>query len=300
MKKFLIIFMTIFTLLPLTVTTASAAENYHKNTHANIEQSGINDSYGLFDADELVDLNIMIQETSKQLDMNIYILVAGSSYNMSDYKTRIFSDDSYDEIFGEDTDGVFYFMDFTGKQPAYDYISTSGKAVLLYKNNIDNIFDDLYNILPPSGLEDYKEYHSEVYYAVECFLDKLVIYSGSGTSKYYYDESSEKYFYYKGDELIISKSPPFRKRLIVLFFVFPFGFIAALIFYFVTKHKYKFKASTNPRTYVENGDTHFTQRSDNFIRTYTTKTKIEQNHSSGGSSGGHSHSGGHGGGGRHR
>lgn len=301
MKKLLIVITAFFALFPLAVTDTYAAYNYHNDTPVNTEKSGINDNYGFFDSDELVELNVKIQETAEKLDMNIYVFTAGPSYRYNDPETESFANNYYDELFGKDTDGVFYFMDFAGGETsAYDYISTSGKAVLLYENHISSIFNSINKYLPPSTVDDYKPYADDVYKAIEVFLDELVNYSGSETHGYYYDESSGKYFYYKDDELIITKSPPLQKRMIVLLISMPAGVISAFIFYFATKHKYKFKSSENPRIYVDNGKTNFTQRSDTFIRTYTTKEKIQRNddsHSGGGGGGG---GGGHGGGGSHR
>ncbi|MDE7104988.1 MAG: hypothetical protein K2O36_03820, partial [Ruminococcus sp.] len=136
--------------------------------------------------------------------------------------------------------------------------------------------------------------------ALSQFLTQIDYYYNNKNLTYYKDSSSDKYYYYKNDELVISDKPPFVKRLTILLFAIPAGLITALVYFFATKSRYKFKASANPAVYVSHDETNFTQRDDRFIRTYTTKSKIER--SSGGSSsgGGHSHSGGHGGGGRHR
>lgn len=303
MKKVLIILFTVFALLPMTATTAFA-KNLHKTEQIDPSESLIDDNYGFFDDDMLEGLTGLVQEKAEQLDMNIYIYIAGSDCRgYSDYKTECFADDSYDEIYGEDTDGVFYFMDFSGKKPAYDYISTSGKAVLMYEDDIQSIHDACQSIMPPSSVEDYSEYTDDVASAVGQFLTQLDYYYKEKPSGYYHDESSDKYFYYKGSDLQVTYSPPLSLRMRPLIVAVPVGIIVAFIFYFATKNKYKFKTSANPVNYVSHGDTQFTRKEDRFIRTYTTKTKIE--HDSGGSSssgggGGHSSSGGHGGGGSHR
>ncbi len=276
--------------------------NYHNDTPVNSSESGISDTYGFFDEDELDGLTMLVQNKAEELDMNIFVFIAGSEYRMSDYQTEIFADDTYDEMYGEDTDGVFYFMDFTGEKPAYDYISTSGKAVLMYEKHIQSIHDACQKLLPPSGLSDYSEYSNDVANAVSQFLTQLDYYYKEKSSGYYYDKSSDKYFYYQGDNLVISYSPPLSVRMRPLIFALPVGIISAIIFYFATKSRYKFKASANPAVYVSHEETRFINKDDRFIRTYTTKEKIETNsggsHSGGG--GGHSHSGGHGGGGSHR
>lgn len=301
MKKVLIIMFAVFALLPMTVSTAFA-ENFHKTEKIDPSESMIEDRYGFFDDYMLEGLTMLVQEKAEKLDMNIYIYIAGREcIGYSDYRTECFSDDSYDEIYGEDTDGVFYFMDFSGKKPAYDYISTSGKAVLMYEDNIQSIHKACQALMPPSSVSDYSEYTDDVANAVGQFLSQLDYYYKEKPSGYYHDSSSDKYFYYKGDDLQITYGPPLSVRMMPLIFAVPAGIVAAFIFYLVTKSKYKFKTSANPVNYVSHDETQFTRREDRFIRTYTTKTKIER--SSGGSSGGgggHSHSGGHGGGGSHR
>lgn len=305
MKKVLIIMLTVFALFPFTATTACAGENLHDTNRIDSEKSGISDTYGFFDDNEdmLDGLTMLVQNKAEELDMNIFVFIADEKCrNFSDYRTECFSDDTYDEMYGEDTNGVFYFMDFSGKKPAYDYISTSGKAVLMYEKNIQSIHNACQALLPPSSVTDYSEYTDDVADAISQFLTQLDYYYKDKSSGYYHDESSGKYFYYKGDNLVISYSPPLSVRMRPLIFAFPVGIISAIIFYFVTKSKYKFKASVNPVAYVSHEETQFIHKDDRFIRTYTTKTKIETN-SGGGSSGGgggHSHSGGHGGGGSHR
>lgn len=302
MKKVLIIMITVFALLPLTVSTAFA-ENLHKDTKIDPSKSVVDDNYGFFDDDMLEGLTMLVQEKAEKLDMNIYVFIAGSECSgYPDYKTECFADDSYDEIYGEDTDGVFYFMDFSGKKPAYDYISTSGKAVLMYEENVQSIHDACQSLMPPSSVEDYSEYADDVANAVGQFLTQLDYYYDESPSGYYHDSSSDKYFYYKGNELQVTYSPPLSVRMKPLIAALPAGIIVAVIFYFVTKSRYKFKTSANPAVYVSHEETQFTRKEDRFIRTYTTKTKIERNSSSGGGGGGggHSSSGGHGGGGSHR
>ena len=299
MKKLLIILITVFTLLPMSMLTASA-KIYKNSWSGDSSKSKVIDNYGFFDSDMLDAMNMLVQQSSEKLEMNICIFIADDAYKMTDYETECFADDTYDEMYGEDTDGVFYFMDFTGKQPAYDYISTSGKAVLLYESYIENIFDAIAPNLPPSGLGDYSSYSDDIANALSQFLTQIDYYYNNENLTYYKDSSSDKYYYYKNDELIISDKPPFVKRLTILLFAIPAGLITALVYFFATKSKYKFKSSANPAVYVSHDETNFTQRDDRFIRTYTTKSKIERSSSGSSSGGGHSHSGGHGGGGRHR
>ncbi len=296
MKKLAIaaitLFMTIFT-LPVVPMSASAKENNSAGWSGDSSKSLFIDNADLFTKSEEEEITEEIQETAEKLELNIIILAAGSDYYMGDEQTERFSDDSYDQTFGADTDGVFYFMDFTGKQPAYDYISPSGKGMVYYKSHIDDILDELYYYLPSSDL-DPADYTDDIKEGISCFLGLLSEYSNSDS--YYYDDYSERYYYYDDGELVITRNKPFKARLKALVFALPIGLIAALIYFFVMKHVYKFKSSANPNVYVSSEDTRFIHREDRFIRTYTTKRKIESS-SGGGSRGG---GGGGRGGGRHR
>lgn len=296
MKKFVTaaftLLMTILT-LPVVPVSASAKENNAAGWSGDSSKSLFIDNADLFTESEEEEITEEIQEASEKLELNIIILAAGSEYYMGDEQTERFSDDSYDQTFGADTDGVFYFMDFTGKQPAYDCISPSGKGMVYYKSHIDDILDEVYYYLPSSDL-DPADYTDDIKDAISCFLGLLSEYSNSDS--YYYDDYSERYYYYEDDELVITRSKPFKARLKALVFALPIGLIAALIYFFVMKHVYKFKSSANPNVYVSSEDTRFIHREDRFIRTYTTKRKIETS-SGGGSRGG---GGGGRGGGRHR
>ncbi len=299
MKKFVTAAFTLLMtliMLPVMPISASASENYHQGWNGDASASRFIDNVDFFSDSEEAEINKKVQETAEKLEMNIIVLAAGYEYNMSDEQTEIFCDSSYDTTYGNDTDGVFFFMDFTGKKPAYDYISTSGKAVLFYQDYIDEIFDAVNSYLPSSN-SDYTQHTDEIEEGIYCFLGQLSEYQGS--KSYYYDSDSGKYFQYKDGKLIITTSKPLRARLKALVAALPIGAIAGLIFFFATKSAYKFKNSANPNVYVSHEDTRFIHREDRFIRTYTRKTKIESS-SGGRSGGGGGGGGGHGGGGSHR
>ncbi|MBR5513213.1 MAG: hypothetical protein IKV85_04405 [Ruminococcus sp.] len=291
MKKFITaVFTLLMTLIMLPVVPVCASAN--EGWNGDVSASKFIDNADLFTDAEEAEINRKVQETAEELEMNILILAAGYEYYMSDEQTEVFSDNSYDTTYGVDTDGVFFFMDFTGKKPAYDYISPSGKAMVYYKENIDSISDEVHFYLPSSD-SDYTQYTDDIMDGIYCFLGQLSEYYGSDSS--YYDENSDRYYYIEDGGVVTTRSKPLAVRLKALIFAIPIGVIAGLIFFFATKHHYKFKTSANPNVYVSNEYTRFTHREDRFIRTYTTKTKIET--SSGGSRSG---GGGGRGGGGHR
>lgn len=271
-----------------------------KGFDGNSINSGFLDNTGLVENPD--DMTKLVRETSEETQMNIFVYVAGTlDSHRSDYDIECFADDFYDEIYGEDTDGVFYYMDLSGRSPAYDYISTSGKAVLLYQKNIDNIFTRLDNYLPPSGQTIYPE---NVEDATKAFLKAIKDYSNTKPSPitYYHDESSGKYMFMKNGEFVVSKHKPMIYNIFFMGICIVAGLVIAVIVYFVTKYRYRFKKSQNSSVYIKHDKTVFHRKTDTFIRTYTTKHKIETSSGSGsrGGGGGHSHSGGHGGGGHHR
>lgn len=294
-------FSVIFALLPFCRMNVFAIENYSRGFDGNTDISGIVDGSGLLESDELETLDSVVKTYSDKLKMNILIYISDSY--MSDSDTEIFCDDSYDSTYGEDTDGVFYYIDNSGKIPAYDYISTSGKAVLMYEDYKEDIFSYLDNFLPPSGTAMTNE---NLDGAIMGFLNRLEYYydDSSQSKDYYYDESSGKYFYYDSGNLIIAKTKPsqlVRRQIIFSFIVSAIiGIIVAVCTYFIIKSHYKFKKGQSSGVYLSTEKSGFSVREDRYLRSHVSKHKIES--SSGGSHGGshHSHSGGHGGGGHHR
>ncbi len=301
MKKSVLIAVNIFLVALMIVILyfqSSAKTDIAKGFDGQSSNSNFVDNADIIENSD--DITELIQQTSEELQMNIYVYIAGSSdYNKSDYEIETFADSSYDEIFGEETDGVFYYIDLSGRSPAYDYISTSGKAVLLYQKNIDNIFSQLDNYLPASGQTVYSE---DIENAIEEFLNLLKRYSNKipSSMEYYYDESSGKYMFMKNGEFLVSRNKPITYNLFFMGICIIIGLVTTVIVYFVTKHRYKFKKSQNSMVYVKNEKTVFNKNIDMFIRTYTTKHKIETSSSSGSRGGGGHSGGGHGGGGHHR
>ena len=293
MKKSVLIAVNIFLVALMIVILyfqSSAKTDIAKGFDGQSSNSNFIDNADIIENSD--DITELIQQT--------YVYIAGSSdYNKSDYEIEAFADSSYDKIFGEETDGVFYYIDLSGRSPAYDYISTSGKAVLLYQKNIDNIFLQLDNYLPASGQTVYSE---DIENAIEEFLNLLKSYSNKipSSMEYYYDESSGKYMFMKNGEFLVSRNKPITYNLFFMGICIIIGLVTTVIVYFVTKHRYKFKKSQNSMVYVKNEKTVFNKNIDMFIRTYTTKHKIETSSSSGSRGGGGHSGGGHGGGGHHR
>lgn len=277
-------------------------KNIGKGFDEDSSQSRVIDDADIFEDDEdvLDELNELAEDYSEKLEMNIIVYLSGNSL-YEERNAEIFCDDTYDEMCGEDTDGIFYFMDLSGVSSPLDWISTSGKAVLLYQKNLDAIFSSLDNYLPSGGEEIYAD---DIERAVKEFFRQIEKYEKKkpGFFSKYHDKDKNKYYYYKDGKFIVSKDRPASSNLLILLISAVIGTVIAIITYFSIKSSYKFKNSTNPSVYVSHEESRLTEQSDTFIRSYVTKRKIES--SSGGGSrsggGGHSRGGGHGGGGHRR
>ncbi len=304
-KKFTVAFFSAMMLMPFFALNVSAAENRAEGWSGDAGDSLFFDSADIFSDKEEAEITEAIQDTAKELELNILIIAGGPGQFMSDYQTEQFCDETYEQFFGADSDGVMMFMDFTGKSPAYDYISTSGKAMLDYDKNIDNILDSYWDMMPPSTVSDYSEYSDDIAEAIGTFLHSLEYYHGSGDKRIIYDEDKDVYIYMKNGETMVSSSKPLALRLRALLYAIPIGAVVGVIFFFVTRSHYKFKKPLNPGNYVSRQETNFYRREDRFLRTHTSKTRIQTSSGGGRSGGGHRSGGGgsrgsHGGGGRHR
>jgi uncharacterized protein len=280
---------------------AFAADNSATGFDGDTSNCGVYDDKGIFSASEIDELDSLVRETSEELDL--YIAIYLSDTARSETSTRVFADDYYEELFEPDSDGVLYYMDLSEQYSAYDFISTSGKAMLLYDENTDEMLESIFRYLPSSGEPIYA---SDIESGIEEICRVLKEYNDEpGRLSYEYDSYTGKYIYYRDGKTVISDSKPFAVRMgSLLMYGVPVGLVVGLLCYFITKHHYKFKQSCSPMTYVSREETKFHQREDRFIRAHTESHRIERNNggSSGGGGGGgfHGGSGSHGGGGGHR
>ncbi|MDE5947098.1 MAG: hypothetical protein K2G63_07335 [Oscillospiraceae bacterium] len=298
-----VLFIYLF-LMPISGIVFAEADNQEY-----FENCGLYTEYGLFSESELKEINDTIKQTAEEIDM--YVLVYISSTNLTDSETEVFADKMYEDLFGENTDGLFFYVDLSGGVPAYDYISTSGMAILTYtdskndgdSNRIDSMLEEIYEYFPSSG-EEIKA--NDIKLGIEEFCRQLKIYAKRGAKKgyYAYDSADHKYIYSKNGKAVISSKKPLFvmfKPLNVLIGLLT-GFVVGIVMYFIIKSTYKFKKSCDSSAYIARNNSNFTETNDIFIRQYTDRKRIESSsgsshHSSGGGSSG---GGSHGGGGGHR
>lgn len=277
-------------------------KNLREEFDVDTSLSGIIDDYGFYDDDKLDELDELIQDTAEELEMNVIVYLSGNSgrYRTDDDIDK-YAADRYDDICGKDTDGVFLYLDICGKSPAYDLLSCSGRAGIIYGKDVVSIVETANSNLPPSG---HTISENQLDSAIETFCATLLSRYDQykpNAFRWEHDRKTGKYFYYKNGEFYVTKKAPPILRLIILAVASVIGAVIAIICYYAIKSKYKFKTSANPGIYVAHGETNFTDNSDTFIRSYVTKRKIESSSSSsGGGGGGSSSGGGHISGGSHR
>ena len=254
-------------------------------------ESALIDELGLYanDTETFDTLDSMIKQKGDELGLNLIVFLSGKYRSVEE--SIIFADDSYDEIFGEDTDGVFYYLDISGGSPANDRISTSGRAVLDYENSIDSIFSKLDYYLPSSGSTVYPD---DITMAIQAYLSCLSTYADNDRSilDYHYDPYKKTYAYYKKGKYTVTDKKPWVVYVKPFATSFVTGLIIALITYLISKSRYKFKGTTDPKVYVSNNLTRFTNNQNIFIRKDTSRVHISSSSGGGGGGGGHRSSGG--------
>ncbi|MBQ9537910.1 MAG: hypothetical protein IJU95_01460 [Treponema sp.] len=283
--------------------------NLAKSFDGNIERSAFyeeNSGEPFFTQEEIAELTEAVRDLAERLHINI-IVFAGRN-PMSDYETEDFANRGYDELFGEYTDGVFYYMDMTGDSPAYDYLSTSGRAALYYEKAREQIFTGMDSYLPSSYSvreNGYEPYREDIKRGINFFLDQLRYYGETYSSKTFYMKShnSDKYMYFCNGEFYVSASRPPAQKFYLILAGLGVGLIIALSISSSVKKHYRFIAPVSSSVYIPKNGIKI-EKQDILTGENTSKRYIPPASSSGGRSGG-GHSGGysggsHGGGGHHR
>lgn len=211
------------------------------------------------------ELLLLLDETAEAIRANVGVILAGSDMDgMSEYSyTKAF----HNRCFGENSDSIVIMLVQTGSGKV-DQIYCTDAAYDMYYSKIDRIFDTVYIGLDSNGGDNY-------YAAVEKFCSYLANHS-----------------YVSAPAVSIINSGTIVGLIIAL--------IATIIVVNASASGYVRKAPVSARAYIHSSGVKFTERSDVFVREYTTTHRI-----SSGSSGEshHSHGGGHrsgGGGGRRR
>ena len=277
-------------------------------------------------AEEQTQINEMIRQVSNDIDMYVAVgILNGSGRDgvdsinadsddsalvidpeLTDTEVMNYADDLYDKLFnipyGKETDGVLLLLNMPTH---YIYISTCGLGELYYYNgSADNRIDTMVN-----NLVNYMR-SSDYTGAAGQFCNDLRYYKKKGFPKnaFTYNPQSGQYAYCHKGELVFAKKLPWwfgvQWGLWAAIGAIAGG-ITALIAALIVRSNYKLVKTLDASNYISQKETKYTVRDDVFIRTHTTKHRIDTDsgRSGGGGGGGSSHtsSGGfsHGGGGGH-
>ena len=291
MKKWIMILMTGLFLFLLHPLNASAA---------NIK---LYDEGGRLTSEHFRQCETALQETADRTGLDIAVICGIE--DLSDIAIESLCKKSGIELFGENSNSIVYYMDLKGYSP-YDYITTRGLAQFYLtnsddsRNRIDLIFDALDSYLYPKGGED-------VHGAILEFAEQVNYWYDAGIPDRYwvYDDQYHEFMHVENGQIIRTKQNPYPNRGIVVWGGIIGGLMGLLIAFIVyagVKSTYQFKYELSPTNYVNKKSLNYHEQYDRFVRTNTTRTRIDSDDSGGGGGGGgggHS-SGGSGGGGHHR
>ena len=290
-------------ILMLPAGMTASAERAFKNCIQNV---GLYDEDGVFDETVSKALDAVIKEASQSVNMYVAVCIRPETDpHYPDSQIETMADDMYDELFnpepGTDTDGLLLYLNLSTR---YAYITTSGLGQMYFYNAVENnrISQMIDNMTSYLRTEDYSG-------AIQRFCNDVKSYYRKGIPFGAYTKNSDtgKYLYVKDGKVVSGDKLPFlygknlRPYLIVGGIA---GALTALIAYLIIKSRYKLKKSLEPTNYVSQKETQFLVHDDVFLRTHTSKTRIDtDSRSGGGGGGGFSHSSGgghsHGGGGGH-
>ncbi|MBR6108034.1 MAG: TPM domain-containing protein [Oscillospiraceae bacterium] len=288
----------LISVLLLTVNAAAAREETY------IPNCKLYDEDGLFDEIQTADLNQKIRSASDYTDMYVAVVIYGpDSEAYSDNTVKTMAMQKYLDLFQPktktDADGLLLILNLSTR---YAYIATSGMGQLYYSNadsanRIDKMIENMKSSL---RAEDYKG-------AIMQFCNDVINYYDKGIPRgaYTKDDQTGEYFWEENGQLVSGTELPrfYGKNWpAVIGISAGVGLLTALITALIIRSRYKLVKSLSATNYISQNETQFYERNDMFIRTHTSKTRIDSGGSGGGGGGGHSSSfGGHsfGGGGGH-
>jgi len=216
------------------------------------------------------------------MDMVLVTVKHHEKFNTKEYAMDFYD---YNEFgIGDTNDGIIFVIDFTfgGLEHPDIYISTTGKAILMYDDyRIDTMLDNI------------ADKKNDGYFMMfESFIKDSSIYAKAGIP-----DSNSRYEIDSNGNYVYKKSLPWVFIIIVSILV-PTITIIVLVY----KNK-MVRKSVNANYYLKDGSLKIKSRNDMFVTTHTTSVRINDDSSSRGHSGGSSISRGssgvsHGGGGR--
>ena len=223
---------------------------------ANSEELKVFDYANLFTEGEIIRLNDEANLLSNDYNIDIVIVTTEDAESKT---TREFADDYYDYN-GFSDDGILFLIDMDNREA---YISTKGLGIkYLTDYRIESIIK---GVLKELG-------NGNFYDAAKVFLDDVEEYLQVGIPSNQYSEDEN----YKAENKLT-----FTEIIISLVV----GLIAALIFIFSTKSKYKMKNINKPMNFRSNSIVNMVTNQDRLIDTFVSRRTIKRDNHRGGDSG---------------
>lgn len=239
------------------------------------------DECGYFSEKDKQEILLHAQTFANKSGFNVVILISDNvGRNKSDRAVVDYADVYYETLCGIDTDGILLLINLDTK---YDYISTSGVCINYYSDQrIDSMFDWFFNDLKA---ERYKD-------AAIHFIDSADYYYRQGKANHQFE--------------LAGRETDFSEIFVLFVFLAFFVVIVGCVIYVFNSKAHAIQKPMN-NWYTVKGSLLFTQATDTYLGTHTTRVYSPRS-SGGGSHGGGGHSsthhssggGRHGGGGRHR
>ena len=207
----------------------------------NGEALRIFDEADLFSQTEIAELDDMAYALLNMYDMDVVVVTTNDTNGKS---TENFADDYFDDNgfgAGDNLDGVLFLLDMDNRGA---YIATSGSGVLYFT---DQRIENLLARISDSGLGE-----GDYFRATREFLNGAEDYLASGIPSNRTSNEKNSLTFIEG---------------ILSFLV---GIAAAVIFFFMTKSRYKMKSATKVLAFRENSVVNMSIQEDNLIDTVLT------------------------------
>lgn len=266
-----------------------------RNNEALIQNVNLYSEEGFFDEDTMAELQAKIRETSRKIDMYVAVLIYDKSGNGLEDDTVISKARSkYIELFEPNTktdaDGSMLVLNMSTH---FIHILTSGMGEMYYYNGSDDPRSE-------TMVENLKSYlrNGDNAGAVKRYCSDLEYYFAKGLPKdgYTTNKQSGKVRYMQDGKLVEGDKLPFGYGVnykVAVGVSLVVGALVALIALAIIKARYKLKKSLDPSNYISNRETNFYENNDIFLRTHTTKVRIDTDSDGGGGGGSSSSFGGH-------
>lgn len=224
------------------------------------DSSEIDDQTNKFSSSELTSLEKDRSALAEKTGWNICVVITDG---LGGKTAMEYADDYYDEKYGINTDGVLFLYDMDNR-----YISTSGIAVnYLNDLRVEYLLDDA-----DKYYYDFKDFE-----AIESVFNNIDKYYDQGIASDNYTYEGE----YAGEDIQARIIHNINTAILIGIIA---GLVAGFIGLGVVTAKYKFHAVPSNNNYLNKNSIHFLQSRDDYVRTFTTRTRLSS--SSGGGGGG--------------